>query len=318
MSGDWLLFQSALNGVSFGVRDPIFHHDIGFYVFTLPAWQSVYGLAMSALIAGLVVAVIIHGAMGGLIQPQQRPAQASDQPEPAPRGPFGPGGPFARSPGQATVGFVVKPRRQSVAHISVLLGIIFALAGTGYIFKVWDLLFASDGVVAGAGYTDIHAALPGMRVMMVIGWALGALLIANAFWRRRWRWPLYGIGGWVVAAIVIRVIFPAVMQSLIVSPNQQGKETPYIAYNIAATRAAYNLDKISQTQYPLSGDLSPAKLVADPGTVGNTDRRDAANTGETEQLKRAVLGVLREGRDVDELLRLLPEIQLEAQPSERI
>ena len=69
--------------------------------------------------------------MGGLIQPQQRPAQASDQPEPAPRGPFGPGGPFARSPGQATVGFVVKPRRQSVAHISVLLGIIFALAGYG-------------------------------------------------------------------------------------------------------------------------------------------------------------------------------------------
>ena len=105
--------------------------------------------------------------MGGLIQPQQRPAQASEQPESAPRGPFGPGGPFARSPGQPSVGFVVRPRRQSVAHISVLLGIILAMAGAGYIFKAWDLLFASDGVVAGAGYTDIHAALPGMRIMMV-------------------------------------------------------------------------------------------------------------------------------------------------------
>jgi uncharacterized membrane protein (UPF0182 family) len=269
MSGDWLLFQRALNGVPFGSSDPIFHHDIGFYVFTLPAWQTVYGLVMAALIVSLVVAVIIHAAMGGLVLTQQRPVQTAEQPAPAARGPFGPGGPFARGPGQANVSFVVRPRSQSVAHLSVLLGIIFALAGSGYIFKAWDLLFASDGVVAGAGYTDLHAGLPGMRIMMVIGWALGALLIGNAFWRRRWRWPLYGIGGWVVALIVIRVVFPAVMQSLVVSPNQQAKEGPYIAHNIAATRAAYALDRISQTQYPLTGDLSTAKLAANDGTVGN-------------------------------------------------
>ena len=84
MSGNWLLFQSALNGVSFGVRDPVFHHDIGFYVFTLPAWQAIYGLVMGALIGGLVVAVIIHGAMGGLIQPQHPlPRGARRKPRPA-------------------------------------------------------------------------------------------------------------------------------------------------------------------------------------------------------------------------------------------
>jgi hypothetical protein len=268
-SGNWLLFQRAVNGVQFGIRDPIFHHDIGFYVFTLPAWEAVYGLVLGTLIASLVVVILIHGAMGGLIQPQQRPAQASEQPEATPRGPFGPGGPFARSPGQATVGFVVRPRRQSVAHISVLLGAILALAGSGYIFKAWDLLFSGSGVVAGAGYTDIHVGLPGMRFMMVFGWAVGALLIANGFWRRRWRWPLYGLGAWIVALIVVRVALPGIVQALIVSPNQLSKESPYIAYNIAATRDAYNLGKISQTEYPLTGDLSPAKLIADPGTIGN-------------------------------------------------
>ena len=268
MSADWLLFERALQSVPFGSSDPVFHHDIGFYVFTLPAWQALYGLVMATLIASFVVAVIIHGAMGGLIQPRQSPVQTSEQPRPATRGPFGPGGPFG-SGGPATVGFVVRPRRQSVAHLSVLLGIIFAVAGSGYIFKAWDLLVASDGVVAGAGYTDLHAGLPGMRIMMVIGWALGALLIANAFWRRRWRWPLYGIGAWVVALIVVRVAFPALVQSLIVSPNQEAKEGPYIARNIAATRAAYRLDQISQSQYPLTGDLSTAKLAANNGTVGN-------------------------------------------------
>ncbi len=267
-SADWLVFQRALHGVPFGSSDPIFHHDLGFYVFTLPAWQAVYGLVMGALIAGLVAAVIIHGALGGLVLTQQRPVPTVEPPDPAVRGPFG-RSPFVRGPGQANVSFVVKPRSQSIAHLSVLLGIIFALAGSGYIFKAWNLLFASDAVVAGAGYTDIHAGLPGMRIMMVIGWALGALLIANAFWRRRWRWPLYGIGGWVVALIVVRVVFPAVMQSLVVSPNQQSKEGPYIAHNITATRAAYGLDKISQTQYPLTGDLTTAKLALNDATIRN-------------------------------------------------
>ena len=262
-SADWLLFQRALNGTPFHVSDPIFHHDVGFYVFTLPAWQAVYGLVMGALIAGFVAAVIVHAALGGLVLPQSRTDQPAEQSEPVVRGPFG------RGPRQANVNFVIRPRSQSVAHLSALLGIIFVLAGSGYIFKAWDLLVSKGGVVAGAGYTDIHAGLPGMRVMMVIGWAVGALLIANAFWRRRWRWPLYAIGGWVVALIVIRVAFPGLMQTLIVSPNQQAKESTYIGYNITATRAAYGLDKISQSQYPLTGDLTTAKLALNDATIRN-------------------------------------------------
>jgi uncharacterized protein len=262
-SGSWLLYQRALNGVAFGTTDPIFHHDLGFYVFTLPAWQAAYGLLMASLIAGLVAAVVVHGALGGLVLPQERPAPKVDQPENVVRGPFG------RGPGQPNMSFVIRPRGPSVAHLSVMLGIVFLLTGTGYLLKAWNLLFSTGGVVAGAGYTDIHAGLPGIRIMMVIGWALGALLIANGFWKRRWRWPLFGIGGWVVALIVVRVVFPAVMQSLIVSPNQQAKESTYIAYNIAATRAAYRLDKINQTQYPLTGDLNTAKLVLNSATIRN-------------------------------------------------
>ncbi len=79
-SADWLLFQRALNGVPFHASDPIFHHDIGFYVFTLPAWQAVYGLVMGALIAGLVAAVIIHGALGG---PRAAPAASGLRPRAA-------------------------------------------------------------------------------------------------------------------------------------------------------------------------------------------------------------------------------------------
>ncbi len=295
-SGQWLLFQKALHGVSFHSTDPIFHHDLGFYIFTLPAWQAVYGLIMGALIAGLVAAVVIHGALGGLVLTQERPAPPSGgEAERPTRGPFGPGGPFARPAGQPSIGFVVRPRSQSVAHLSVLLGIIFALAGVGYLFKAWNLLFSSNGVVAGAGYTDIHAGLPGMRFMLAFGVVLGAVLIANGFWRRRWRWPLYAVGGWVVALIVVRVAFPAVMQSLIVSPNQQAKEGPYIAHNIAATRKAYGLNQIIPES--VSADRRP-----EHGQAGRQRRHHPQHP----PLGPAhAAGQLRPAAEAQELLRVL-------------
>src|SRR5665647_3967901 len=80
----------------------------------------------------------------------------------------------------------------------------------------------------------------------------------NAARRRRPWWPAAAFGMWLVSLIVLLGIVPAVWQALIVNPNQLAKETPYIAYNIAATRAAYDLTRISQTPYSLQGDLSAA------------------------------------------------------------
>ncbi|HMK92194.1 MAG TPA: UPF0182 family protein, partial [Thermoleophilia bacterium] len=262
-SGSWLVFERALNAVPFHASDPIFHHDIGFYVFTVPAWQVVYGLVLGSLIAGLIAAIVVHAALGGLVVPQERPIPTTDNPEPVARGPFG------RSPRQAAVGFAIRPRAPSVAHLSFMLGLIFVVTGFGQILKAWNLLFSQGGVVAGAGYTDVHVGLPGIRLLMVIAWVIGALLIANAFWKRRWRWLPYAIGGWIVALIVLRVAVPGLVQVLVVSPNQLQKEQKYIGYNIAGTRAAYRLNAFSETQYPLQGDLNTAKLVANSGTIRN-------------------------------------------------
>ena len=68
----WLTFARALNAVPFGVKDPVFHHDLSFYVFALPAWQYVYTFLFVTLIAALVVTVIAHVLLGG-VQVQERP-----------------------------------------------------------------------------------------------------------------------------------------------------------------------------------------------------------------------------------------------------
>ena len=54
---DWILFTNRAN---FGIKDPQFHKDIGFYVFQLPFLQFIAGLARSpALLVVLIVTAVV-------------------------------------------------------------------------------------------------------------------------------------------------------------------------------------------------------------------------------------------------------------------
>ena len=58
---------------------------------------------------------------------------------------------------------------------------------------------------------------------------------------------------------MLRGIVPAVYQSLIVNPNQLTKEREYIANNLKATREAYQLNNITQTNLSPKTPLTPAE-----------------------------------------------------------
>jgi uncharacterized protein len=259
-AGSWLTYAQAFNAVPFGVTDPIFHHDLSFYVFVMPAWQSVYWFLFATLIVALVASIAAHLVLGGVRVEQQpvaesnRPAQTQDAVK------------MARSALQSAG---VRIDRGAVSHISALVGALFILAGAGYLLKAWNLLYSTSGAVFGAGYTDIHVRLPLIRTLMVVAFLLGGALIYNAVRGRRKLWPPLAVGVWIVALIVLLAIVPAIWQALAVNPNQLTKETPYIAYDIAATRSAYDLTAISETPYSLEGDLSAAKLQANNVTISN-------------------------------------------------
>jgi uncharacterized membrane protein (UPF0182 family) len=261
-SGSWLTFARAWNAVSFGTKDPIFHHDLSFYIFKLPAWQYLYSFLFATLIAALVAAIIAHLILGG-VEIQQRPAPQAEA-----GGRAGAAGPRP-TPMRPSQMVNVHIEGTAVAHISALLGAIFIVAGAGYLLKAWNLLYSSAGVVFGAGYTDVNVRLPIIRGLMIFAFLLGLALIYNAFRGRRKFWPPLAIGAWVVALIVFLAIVPSIWQSLIVNPNQLAKESPYIADNITATRSAYDLTKITETPYSLQGDLTASSLQSNDVTVRN-------------------------------------------------
>ena len=45
-SSAWMTFRKALDATAFGVDDPLFGHDLGFYVFSVPAWHAVQNFVL--------------------------------------------------------------------------------------------------------------------------------------------------------------------------------------------------------------------------------------------------------------------------------
>jgi hypothetical protein len=221
---NWILFS---NSTSFGKKDPQFHKDISFYVFRLPFLQFAAGWIFAALLVVLIVSAVFHYLNGG-IRLQS---------------------PFQRVTPQVKV------------HLSVLLGLMALTKTYQYYLAQFALTKSRSGFVDGATYTDVHAHLPALRLLIVISIAAAGLFIVN-IWRRGWVFPIIAVGLWGFISIVVGTIYPAVIQKFQVQPNELTKEQPYIKLNIAATRDAFGLANISTQQFTYDGTLNKAATTA--------------------------------------------------------
>jgi hypothetical protein len=233
---NWILFR---HGGNFGVTDPQFNKDVGFYVFKLPFLIFCVDWTLAILIVTLVVTLVFHYFNGG-IQPQR-------------------GLPRVRPP--------VK------AHISVLLALIALDKAVGYIFQRWSMVNASDGYVNGAGYTDVHARLPAELLLVYVSIGAALILLYNIR-RQGWTLPVLAVGIWAFVALVVGIIYPALLQALKVNPAQSSLEAPYIMRNIQATTAAYNLKHVTKHSFPGATTISPRQSVDNLQTIDNMRQWD--------------------------------------------
>ena len=235
---NWLLFR---NSVPFGEKDPQFGLDVSFFVFRLPFLTYIVDWLFVALVLVVVLTTVAHYLNGGirLQSPLQR----------------------------------VTPHVK--AHLSVLFGLVALTRAAGYFLQRYELSFSTGGFVHGAGYTDVNARLPALRLLTLIMIAAFALFIAN-IWRRGWALPVAAIAGWVATSLVAGVLYPAFMQNVTVKPAENAKERPYIERNIKATRAALGLDGVIETPYPYSPSLESADLDANAESIRNIRLWDPA------------------------------------------
>ncbi|MCD6299809.1 MAG: UPF0182 family protein [Dehalococcoidales bacterium] len=230
--GNWEVILRFFNGQPFGIADPVFHREAGFYVFSLPFFH----LLRSWLLGALILTIIGSAGVYFLSYTVQR--LRFD---------------FARS---------------VLVHISGLGIAILSLFAWGYWLGIWELVFSEQGVVFGASYADIHAKLPAQWILLVVVIICMVLILVSVL-RRNFRWPLYAIGGWIVAAILVGALFPALVQRFQVQPNELARETPYIEYNIQFTREAFALDRVEEQSFAAEKTPSPQDIAQNEATISN-------------------------------------------------
>ncbi|MDP9441793.1 MAG: UPF0182 family protein, partial [Actinomycetota bacterium] len=228
---NWILFR---NSVPFGTRDPLFDRDISFFVFRLPFMADAVNWLFVALVLTLVMTVVAHYLNGGIRL--QAPIQRTTP--------------------------------QVKAHVSVLLGLLALTKAADYYLRQFELTFSRRGFVEGAGYTDVNAQLPALRLLTLIMAAAFLLFIVN-IWRRGWALPVIAILVWGVVALAAGTLYPAFVQSFRVKPAENAREREFIDRNINATRAALNLGDVRSTPFPADPDLTAEDLAGNAPSVRN-------------------------------------------------
>ena len=232
----WDTYLRFRYGGSFGLSDPLFGVDVGFYLFRLPFYELLQN-SLTALTLITLLAVLVFYAYFGLLR-------------------------FSRS------GQMEGRSAKAVPHLSILFFVLVASWGWGFYLDHYELLYSTQGVVYGAGYTADHVTRIAFWIMVGAAAALCALLVLN-FFRPRFRAMAIGSGIYVALYFIAVLLVPALFQRFMVQPNELARETPYLKNNIEFTRKAYSLDTIQETSYPALSDLTPEVIARNQDTIQN-------------------------------------------------
>ena len=230
----WQMWLPFIYGVKFGIQDPQFGQDVGFYIYRLGAYKQL--IANLATLLYLVVIVVVAARM------------LRDQ---------------IRIGGENELLFD-RPARN---HILGLVAALLCVAAAGKWLDRYALLLKQRQLFAGAGYTDALVTIPAMT----LGAILAVVAAAAALYCMRPGKPArafyYAVGVYVVTTLLAGGLAPWLVQRVVVTPAAIELEAPYIARGIEATRKAFALDKVIERNFPAAGNLTRADLTANQATI---------------------------------------------------
>src|SRR5256714_1146608 len=235
-AGSWLGVLQFLHRTPFGVTDPVFGRDVGYYVFTVPVIAGAIGLVIAVTTLTLLATIMLYALRRDIIV-------------------------FRR---QVTV----EPSAR--LHLAVLIALLFVLIALQlYFVRLPGLLYSTTGPLVGASFADLHAELTGLRLAGLAAVAGGALVLWGAKSQRLARDTVLAVGLFLGVSLLGVALYPTIVQKLIVAPNELVKETPQLAYHIAATRRAWGLDSVVTRDLTGEARLTQRGIPANRPTIDN-------------------------------------------------
>jgi uncharacterized membrane protein (UPF0182 family) len=233
-SNEWLTWLQFRNAVPFEEADPLFGRNIGFYVFSLPFLDLVRYLALAVVMLSLLGSAALYVISNQLgIDPARGPI-VSDA-----------------------------ARR----HLGLIVAGVFLLLAWGAWLEVPRVLTTSSGTVYGASYVDVLLRVPVLRVLLLAALAGAGLSAISALTPRNR--PLMAAVGLYALVSVGGNVGAVALQRLVVTPDEQQREAPYLTHNIAATRQAFGLDDVEEREVSGDATLALADIENNRDTIDN-------------------------------------------------
>ena len=238
--GNWNLLLKFIHQVPYGKSDPLFGNDFGFYLFSLPALIALKNWILACLAFSALGAAGVYWIHGEIVLENQRRSITSSV----------------------------------ISHASVLLGIFLVEQAFAFWLERYQLLYGDNGVVVGAGYTNIHIDLPILWGLAILS-LFGAIVCFINIRARGFKAPLVSLALVFGISLIIYPLLSALFERLYVKPNELNYEAPYIARNIALTKEAYKLDNVLVKPFPADQNLTYKSLQNDRPTIENIRLWDA-------------------------------------------
>ena len=233
-SSHWQTVLGYANAQPFRTTDPVFGHDLSVFVFLLPLWRLIHGWALALVAGTIVLTLLLYVLQRSLVLTTRGPRLA--------------GG--ART------------------HLLLLGAVLLTLKGVGFWLDRYEVVFSPRGVVFGAAYTDVHATLPVLFALTLLAGLAGLACVAQVA-----RSGLRLIGGALILLAAMWIlglgVYPAVLQTYRVKPNELVFERPFIEHNIRMTRQAFGLDRIEEKEFPADETLDAKALGRNDATIKN-------------------------------------------------
>ena len=236
MKESWREFALYFNQTSTNLFDPIFQKSLGFYLFSLPVFNSISSWLLT--LTGIALAASLVYA-------------------------------FLTIPKKALETSLAFSSVSSFRPVSLALGVfLLALAWKTYLSR-FPYLWRDHQVFSGVTYTEANYLLPALLIVSFALVIAAVIAIINALARRGFRLLLLALALPIAVYIVGVVIVPAYVNQFIVKPNELGRETPYIEHNISWTRRAFGLDRLEQREFEAANSVEALNLDTNRPTLEN-------------------------------------------------
>src|SRR5881396_3298230 len=236
VSTGWMPVLQFLHQTPFGVTDPVFGRDLAYYVFTLPIVTGVLAILTVLVTLSLLACGALYALRGDVV--------------------------FYRR----TV--TIEPSAR--LHLALLIAAMFVLTALRIFFvRLPGALYSTTGPLFGASFADLHGRLIGLRIAGVAAMLGAVLVLAGLRSKRPGRTALLAVASYFGVSLLGVVVYPAVVQRLIVAPNELNKETPQLRYHIDATRRAWGLDRVLVRDLSGEAALTERDIQANRTTIDN-------------------------------------------------